>query len=278
MIGRLLQLRNINTGLIRPEEIARKMIGSAEISQLDEYENVWRKWFANRKQYNHVIVNRKCSGALTGLFVLQSCLASGRGPAYFIVPRPHMIPAIVQKAHLLGIKAVNSEDGSLKQDFSKIQVASIRNAFRNIRGTGIVFVDDAGDCAAEAINMYSLNIPSYSSLYSEISDLLCGRRPSAGDDACDVSRAKWIASCQAIRMMLQEYKEFDSLYVRIDSLDDMLEKCTCTITNESVMIAPAVIDPDKTGIIASSRHRVFFVSQSDQIKKLAQAFGNPKEQ
>jgi hypothetical protein len=279
MIGRILQTKHSNSNMGRPAEIVRRLAFSDESLKFDsDYEMVWQRWYFNRNQPDHLITGCKCSGVLTGLIILQSCLIEGRGPAYFIVPRPHMIASIVYKAQKLGIKAVNAEDDSLKKDFSKIQVTSIRNAMRNVWGTGTVYIDDAGESADEAVSMFSLNIPAYSSLYKEIADLFVNDRTVFSSAPHIVSSVKWKSKSRSIRLLLNEYREFDSLRARIDLLEDMLDDYTCVITGDSVLITPDRIDEKKMGIVASAGHRVLFLPDRGNNNRVTQAFGKVGQQ
>ena len=213
-----------------------------------------------RTSQDHLLVDvpRGLSPFL-GMQILQNWVDSGSGAACMVVPRPHLVSEMIDVAAHMGITAVSAEQSGTLLNYKQVSVVSLRTAISNLPLDGCLVFFEAGQCADELVNLFTMNIPFYTYLYDEVKALFDPSSPMQSDHPFDVASEDWIRQADHVKAIIRDYEAYSSLEERFQLLEGIFSSCRCSISSSTISITATDFPKRQLGVLASAAQRVFLV-------------------
>ncbi|USE70934.1 helicase [Pseudoalteromonas maricaloris] len=257
---------------IDPLEIFRRLPKPPGINDLyTSQAEILESWYKRRSDKDVVLKLHTGGGkTLVGLLMAQSSLNETKEPVLYLAPTRQLVNQTIEKAHELGISAVQYERGRpLNEDFlngKAIMVSTYKALFNGrskfgIRGSvnhpvslGAVILDDAHVSFSVLRESFTLEISSkqHTDLYTQISELF--RKAfielnkvgtfddileGSGDSIVEVPYWAWQEKIEAVREIIRLNADELGPFVW-PLLRDNLHLCHALISRSGITITPVL--------------------------------------
>lgn len=250
----------------------------------DVQTEVLNKWFNENRDKKDVILKMNTGSGKTvvGLLILKSCLNEDKGPAVYVVPDNYLLQQVTREAEALGIEVTQD---TRNPDFLKGEAILVINIFKLINGRstfgveqvaidiGSIIVDDAHACLDIAENQFSIEIPSQTTLYTQILDLFRDSLKQQSETKLVEIEAgepnaqqivpfwSWNDNKTEIIKFLHKEKDnrenYSSLFFGWNLLKNNIELCNCVIGSNAIEISPKFLPIHNIPSFQRAGRRIF---------------------
>jgi hypothetical protein len=247
----------------------------------DVQTQVWNVWHDRRAERDLVVKANTGSGkTIIGLFLLQSCLNEGVGPAVFLTPNRYLAEQAKREGEAVGLSITDDprDLGFIRGD--SILVTTAHKLFNGLSAFGVgkikqeigsLVVDDAHACLSAIEEQFTLRIPhgsAYTNIYKAVRDGLLQQSPNIDVEVRDnrvtteveVPFWTWGDQLEAVRAVVHNLhgeRDQDDVKFVWPLIRDDLANCRCVLGRKGFEITPRVLPVEVVPSFISARRRIF---------------------
>lgn len=268
---------------VRPQDIFSLLPEKSKRYQYlrDVQGAVLSDWYAKRAEKDLVLKMNTGSGkTIVGLLALKSCMNEGVGPAVYVAPTTYLVDQVKAEAESLGIGTtddVTSPRFQRGKDILVINIYKLLNG-KSVFGVGqegskidigSIVIDDAHACLSASEDQFQISIPSKAETYTKIFNLfesdLSAQSEAITSDIKEGDPNKqmlvpywaWMNKQEAVRGILREIRNEDSVKFSLPLLSESLSLSRCVISGNGLEITPHCLPIDVIPSFANARRRIF---------------------
>jgi len=248
----------------------------------DAQRAVLKTWYEKRRTDRDLILKLHTGQGktLVGLLMLQSQLNAGKGPALYLCPNHFLAGQTCRQARQFGIK-VTEFDKELPDEFvegKSILVTIPQKLFHGFtkfglepksQSVGTLLMDDAHACVDTIRDQFTIRLKSDQAAYRALRDLFATDLEAQGagtyaelmngeyDAILPVPYWAWREKEREVTKALVEHRSTEAIKFVWPLLKDMLNRCTCVFSGQSVEIGSTIPPLSMFGSYTKARQRVF---------------------